>query len=445
MGRPSHTQALSVWTNGLKVGTWRIGGRSGMELQYERDWMQSPLGRPLSLSLPFGLDDLPLRGPAVEHYFDNLLPDSDAIRRRIATRFKTGSTDAFHLLRAIGRDCVGSVQLLGADELPLNVEKIEGLPMAEGEVEQHLLRIVASPSVFDEQTEVDALRISLAGAQEKTALLWHQNQWMRPQGTTPSTHILKLPLGLVGNRKVDLRHSVDNEWLCLALLSEYGVPVSEADILRFGSQRVLAVKRFDRQLHSSGNWWMRLPQEDFCQVLGLSSHLKYEVDGGPGMKDIAAILMQSTQAQIDLRNFMKAQFLFWLLAAPDGHAKNFSIQILPQGRFKLAPLYDVMSIWPMEGKGANQWSIHQLKLAMAFQGKNKHYQHKDIRVRHLISSASQCGVTDQAQDLIDEIIAETAPAIARVQARLPDGISATVVEKTCSGIAASLSRLRKPG
>ncbi len=445
MGRPSSTQALSVWTNGVRVGTWRIGGRSGMELQYERGWMQSPMGRPLSLSLPFGLDDTPLRGPAVEHYFDNLLPDSDLIRRRIAVRFKTSSAAAFDLLRAIGRDCVGSVQLLDVDAVPLNVEKIEGMAMTEGEVEQHLLHIVASPSVFDQQTADDALRISLAGAQEKTALLWHQNQWMRPQGTTPSTHILKLPLGLVGNRKVDLRHSVDNEWLCLALLSEYGVPVCEADILHFGSQRVLAVKRFDRQLHSSGSWWMRLPQEDFCQALGLSSHLKYEVDGGPGMKDIAAILMQSVQAKIDLRNFMKAQILFWLLAATDGHAKNFSIQILPQGRFKLAPLYDVMSIWPMEGKAVNQWSIHQLKLAMAFQGKSKHYQHKDIQVQHLIRSAYLCGVTDQAQNLLDEIIAETASVMTRVQARLPKGISAAVVEKTCSGIAASLRKLQKAG
>lgn len=171
---------------------------------------------------------------------------------------------------------------------------------------------------------------------------------MRPQGATPTTHILKMPLGLVGNQKVDLSSSVDNEWLCLTLLREFGLPVARCAVLTFGKQRVLAVERFDRQLHSSGQWWMRLPQENFCQALGLSSHLKYEADGGPGVRDIAQVLMHSTQAQTDLRHFMKSPILFWLLAAPDGHAKNFSIHILPQGRFKLAPLYDVMSIWPIE-------------------------------------------------------------------------------------------------
>jgi len=148
MGRPAHTQALSIWTNGERVGTWRMGGRSGMSLQYDPTWMRAPAGRPLSLSLPFGLDDSPLKGPAVAHFFDNLLPDNEAIRRRLATRFKTGSTDAFDLLRAIGRDCVGAVQLLGEDEAPHNVTQIEGTRMSEFDVEQHLLRVVNATSAL---------------------------------------------------------------------------------------------------------------------------------------------------------------------------------------------------------------------------------------------------------------------------------------------------------
>jgi serine/threonine-protein kinase HipA len=441
MGRPAHTQALSIWTNGMRVGTWRIQGRSGMSLQYDSAWMNSPLGRPLSLSLPFGMDNTPLKGPAVDHFFDNLLPDNDTIRRRLATRFKTASTDAFDLLRAIGRDCVGSVQLLAEDDTPLNVMCIEGTPMTDTEVEQHLLRVVSNPATVGNQAAEDELRISLAGAQEKTALLWHQGQWMRPHGTTPTTHILKLPLGLVGNQRLDLSSSVDNEWLCLALLREFGLPVAHADIRTFGSQRVLAVERFDRQLHTSGQWWMRLPQEDFCQALGLPSHLKYEADGGPGMRQISSVLMGSTQSAIDLRHFMKAQILFWLLAAPDGHAKNFSIQIMPQARFKLAPLYDVMSIWPMEGPASHQWSIHKLKMAMAFWGKNKHYQHKDIQKRHLITTAQACGLKHDVNELLEEIIAQAPQAFASVQAQLPAGFQAQVLDKTITGMQAMLNQL----
>lgn len=441
MGRRTQTQALSIWTNGMRVGSWRIHGRSGMSLQYDPAWMNSPLGRPLSLSLPFGMNNTPLKGPAVDNFFDNLLPDNDTIRRRLAARFKTATTDAFDLLRAIGRDCVGAVQLLGENDAPLNVMCIEGTPMTESEVEQHLLRVVNDPATLGNQTAEDELRISLAGAQEKTALLWHQGQWMRPHGTTPTTHILKLPLGLVGNQQIDLSSSVDNEWLCLALLREFGLPVAHADIRTFGSQRVLAVERFDRQLHASGQWWMRLPQEDFCQALGLSSHLKYEADGGPGMREISSVLMRSTQSAVDLRHFMKAQILFWLLAAPDGHAKNFSIQIMPQARFKLAPLYDVMSIWPMEGPAPHQWSVHKLKMAMAFLGKNKHYLHKDIQTRHLVNTAKICGLKTDVDSLIEEILTQAPQAMANVQAQLPHGFKAAVLDKTLVGFQATLSRL----
>jgi serine/threonine-protein kinase HipA len=39
----------------------------------------------------------------VESWFDNLLPESDAIRRRAQSRFHTATTSAFDLLAAIGR------------------------------------------------------------------------------------------------------------------------------------------------------------------------------------------------------------------------------------------------------------------------------------------------------------------------------------------------------
>src|SRR5207245_2723906 len=111
MGRRSHSQTLGLWANGERVGRWTVTARGDMELQYDPAWLTSAAGRPLSLSLPFNLDNEPLKGDKVAHYFDGLLPDSDAIRKRAAARFKTGSTAAFDLLSAIGRDCVGALQL----------------------------------------------------------------------------------------------------------------------------------------------------------------------------------------------------------------------------------------------------------------------------------------------------------------------------------------------
>lgn len=432
MGRPTSVRALSAWANGERVGTWTLPARGDMAFVYDADWMASETGRPLSLSMPF-TGGQALRGAPVNNYFENLLPDSEPIRKRLATRFKTDTLEAFDLLEAIGRDCVGAIQLLGADESPVNVESIEGTSLDEGEVEELLLRAAGSgahPGVEDDGD----FRISLAGAQEKTALLWHDGQWKRPQGSTPTSHILKLPIGLVGARQADFGSSVENEWLCMELLREFGLPTARTAMIQFGGQKVLCVERFDRQMHSSGTWLMRLPQEDFCQVRGIAPHRKYEADGGPGIADIAGVLTGSVNAQADLRNFLKTQLLFWMMAAPDGHAKNFSLRILPRGRYALTPLYDVMSIWPVEGNGASQFSWHKAKLAMALQGKNRHYHFKDMQRRHFNATAARFFQRDSAEDVIEEVLEDLERAIAAVTARLPAGYPERVATSVFAGL-----------
>ncbi len=419
MGRPSHSRVLSIWTNGQRVGAWTVNRGGEHSLQYDSQWMNSASGRPLSLSLPF-TGEVALKGDRVRNFFDNLLPDSEAIRLRIATRFKTGSAEAFDLLQAIGRDCVGAVQLLGADEEPKDVQQISGTPLSEPDIERLLIQSTRSGPMGNLEDQED-LRISLAGAQEKTALLFHNGQWIRPHGSTPTTHILKLPIGMVGHRQADFSTSVENEWLCMSLLAEFGLPVAKTEILTFGSQKVLSVERFDRQLHSSGTWVMRLPQEDFCQAMGVPSHLKYENDGGPGLADLAKVLKGSVQAERDLTTLLTAQILFWMLAAPDGHAKNFSIRVLPQGRYQLTPLYDVMSIWPVEGNGPNQFSMFKAKMAMAFLGKSKHFHFKDIQRRHFNHTALSCFNRDNAEDVIMDVAVWTQTTIKNVESRLPLG------------------------
>jgi serine/threonine-protein kinase HipA len=439
MGRRSHSRALSIWANGERVGTWVLPARGPMELRYEPSWIASDVGRPLSLSLPFAPGNAPLAGPAVLSYFDNLLPDSDIIRRRIAQRFRVDGADAFALLEAVGRDCVGAVQLLGDSEAPREVRAIQGTPLGDDDIETLLLQTI-QPDI-GRPAGADDFRLSLAGAQEKTALLWHDSQWMQPHGATPTTHILKLPLGRVGNRQADLSTSVENEWLCLKILAAYGLPVAQAEICRFGAQKVLSVERFDRRPHPRENWILRLPQEDFCQALGVPPHLKYEADGGPGMRDIARILQQSESADADTETLVSASILFWMLAAPDGHAKNFSIELLPGGRFRLTPLYDVMSIWPVEGRGANQWSWHKARLAMAIAGRNRHYHLKDIQRRHFNAMAPLCFYGTSAEPVIERLIRATPSVIEKVRGLLPAGFPERVAARVLDGLLESVRRL----
>jgi serine/threonine-protein kinase HipA len=439
MGRKSRSRALSVWVNGKHAAEWRIPTRGNVEFQYVPSWVKSDEGRPLSLSLPFSLDNAPIRGEAVDHYFDNLLPDSESIRQRLQKRFHTKSRNAFDLLVAIGRDCVGAVQLMPADENPGDVHTIDAQPLSEKQIEAALIRTTA-PALLADHSE-DDFRISIAGAQEKSAFLYHQGKWCRPLGATPTTHIFKLPLGLVGGIQADMRSSVENEWLCSRILQSYGLPIAKCEVTQFGTKKVLVVERFDRLLHNSGRYWLRLIQEDFCQAMGLPSSMKYERDGGPGILELARVLRGSENRDKDLEHLLKAQILFWMLAAGDGHAKNFSLRILSQGRYQLTPLYDVLSYWPIIGKAPNKMSWQKVKLAMSVRGTNKHYLLKDILRRHFNQMATNSGIGDSAEPLIKAILAQTPSVIASVQRETPKGFPQEVLDPILSGLTESKRKL----
>ncbi|WP_137890354.1 type II toxin-antitoxin system HipA family toxin [Ramlibacter sp. 2FC] len=436
MGRRSHSQTLELWANGDHVGRWTVPTRGDMQLQYDPGWVASARGRPISLSLPINLANEPLKGDHVAHYFEGLLPDSDAIRKRVAARFKTGSIEAFDLLAAIGRDCVGALQLLPEGQEPTGVDSIDGVLVDEEAIERHLLEVVAPERFAGTKDPDDDFRISLAGAQEKDAFLWWDGKWMKPRGATPTTHIFKLPIGLVGGKKADFSTSVDNEWLCLRLLKAYGLPTAEAQIATFGKQRVLVVERFDRTVSRDGTRLLRLIQEDFCQATGTSPLVKYENQGGPGLERLFTLTQQSMEVERDLRTLMASQILFWMLRAPDGHAKNFSIQLQPgaSGRFRLTPMYDVMSAYPVIGDGPNQWALQDLKLAMALLGKNRHYHVHNIQRRHFNSTAKKVGYGEDAEPLLQEIISRTPEVVAQAQAELPQGFSQKVADKLLKGL-----------
>lgn len=427
-GRPSLSKALSVWMNGERVGTWTTSQRGTDSFTYDRSWLASAHRRPLSLSLPLSREDKPFRGSVVSAYFENLLPDSAAIRKRLASRFGV-TTQPFALLEAIGRDCVGAVQLLPADAPAPNVRQIRATAIDEAGVAALLDRVISTTLPLDDD---DELRISLAGAQEKAALLWHENRWCVAHGPTPTTHILKLPLGRVGAVQADFSTSVENEWLCTRLLDAFGLPVAQCSIAHFGRHKVLVVERFDRRWFPE--WCARLPQEDFCQVFGVPPELKYEPDGGPGMADILTQLRGSEQFELDRRQFLKAQLLFWLLAAPDGHAKNFSIHLEEDGRFRLTPLYDVMSAWPVLGKGPNLFNPRKLKLAMAVDGKNRHYLVSEIQRRHWNEVAKRNALGHDFEPTIAEVLAAVPNAIAKVGAELPMGFPAKVSDPIFQGL-----------
>jgi serine/threonine-protein kinase HipA len=421
--------------NGERVGEWRRTVKGGDELTYAESWLSSRAARPLSLSLP--LRPEPLRN-GVAHYFENLLPDNRRIRERIQRRFTAPSTGAFDLLREIGRDCVGAVQLLAEDDAPENVRTITADRLTNEDVANILAGTLDAAFGRIEQTD-NTFRISLAGAQEKTALLKHERRWHRPLGSTPSTHILKLPLG-VNPQGIDLSTSVENEWLCAQLAQAYGLPCALCQIDTFGEQKVLVVERFDRRLAADGSWIIRLPQEDLCQATATAPIFKYESDGGPGIEKIMDLLLGAQNPAEDRRDFMRTQLIFWLLAAIDGHAKNFSFFLLPGGAYRLTPRYDILSAYPVLGHGRGKLSPHKIKMAMAVHGKNRHYLWKEISARHWLETAKRSGLTDM-KSVLEEVIERTPQVVAQARDRLPADFPTAIADPILAGTTDAAHRL----
>lgn len=430
-----------AWMNGECVGVFTRQSNGAHTFQYAVSWLDNRLTRPLSLSLPLQLPVI--TSESVINYFENLLPDSPLIRDRIVARYRAKSRQPFDLLREVGKDSVGAVMLLPTDSFPsghglqyetLNEEKlIRVLSAYQADIPLGMIR--------DEED----FRISVAGAQEKTALLKTAEGWSIPHGSTPTSHIIKLPIGEIKQpfATLDMRESVENEYACLALARALGFNVPAATIIHAGNIRALAVERFDRRWNANNTQLLRLPQEDMCQTFGLPSALKYESDGGPGIADIMAFLMGSSQALEDRDAFMKFQVFQWLIGATDGHAKNFSVFIEKGGSYRLTPFYDVISAYPvLGGTGLN---IRDLKLAMGLKAtKGKKMAIEKIFPRHFITTAKAVNFDQNRMvDIIDFFITQLPTAIHQVERMLPADFPPRIADALFSHSLRMLARLQQ--
>lgn len=441
MGRRKAHAPLNVLINNRPVGRLDRAQSGAVSFRYDQAWLDWPNGFGISLSMP--RREAAYTGAEVSAVFDNLLPDSDHIRKQVAERLGAGGSDYFSLLSAIGRDCVGAMQFLPDDAPDQPPSTMHGQSVTDADIETLLANLARAPLGLAAEQD---FRISIAGAQEKTALLRLGTAWLQPRGTTPTSHILKPQLGKIPTAfgTIDLRASVDNEHYCLELLRAFGLAVANSQIVTFGQRRVLVVERFDRRWRDDR--LLRLPQEDMCQALGIPSSRKYQSSGGPDMVAILKLLQGADDPRADQLAFFKSQILFWLIGATDGHAKNFSLLLKPGDRYSLSPFYDVLSAQPAcDGR---QIPRNRFKLAMSF-GTNRKYVIDQIAGRHFIETGRLArlgnGLMRQA---LEEILADAATAPDAARARMPadfdEAVHASIVAilpQRLQQVAAALAEL----
>lgn len=151
------------------------------------------------------------------------------------------------------------------------------------------------------------------------------------------------------------------------------------------------------------------------------------------------MMQASDEPAIDRQLFFKAQILFWLLGATDGHAKNFSLTLFPKGRFRLTPLYDILTL--QHSVDNAQVRNSEYKMAMRVGASNK-YRVNDIDGRHFVYTGKECGLSEKDIKLMfAELHDVTTEALTKVQDNLPDDFPSELVESLINAIRSRLPRL----
>jgi len=315
---------LSIRLHGKQVGILEQTPTGKMKFTYDASAAQA-----ISIGMP--IREEPYNETQTEAYFGGLLPESETARKIIGRRFSINPNNTFSLLKAIGYDCAGAISCHSIEE-PQTIQDsfpLTGRIITENELYQHIKELPKRPLFI----EVDGLRLSLAGAQDKAAVCMIDNQIALAENNCPTTHILK-------PSSQHFEGIAENEYFCLRIAKHIGLPVPDIQLRRIRDITYLLIERYDRRIKE--NFVERIHQEDFCQALGVLTSKKYQNDNGPGFKDCFELLKKTSQPAVD-RNLLASALVFnYLVCNMDAHGKNFSLLHHSQSNVRLTPFYDIL-------------------------------------------------------------------------------------------------------
>ena len=374
---------LDVFLNEDKIGT--LSTDNGvMSFAYDADYLKTPGAYPLSKNLP--LRDLVFTDPEVESFFSNLLPD-ERIRNTVAMILHVSPGNTFRLLKEIGADCAGAVSFYPQGQTPQSATDPIYRKLSAEEAYKILDNLGQRPlDVGDE-----GVRISGAGSQEKLVACVQNGTISLPLYGTPSTHIIKPVIP-------NFQSSVHNEYFCMKLAKAIGLPVAECDILTIDDDVFYVVERFDRSTRNGIT--RRLHQEDFCQLLNVPPHLKYEEDGGPGVKDCLQCMSAMHISAMSRLQFIRLLIFNFLIGNCDAHAKNYAV-LYNNGVPSFAPAYDLLCTMVYETMSRC--------FAMSVGGENRMGM---LKRSHFAVMAEECGLNPKMVLAELDSMAEKLPKLA---------------------------------
>lgn len=332
-------KTLGVFWGGLKVGSYDKFQSGSEQFVYDADYLRQEQSQPISHSLPLRAE--PYSARQLRPFFSGLLPE-EAQRTRIAAYLGIAETNDFAFLEAMGGECAGALTILPQGQRPAEALD-EFRPMTEDALAQVIETLPLRPMLVGEE----GVRLSLAGAQSKLPVIIREGRIGLPVGDAPSTHILKPELSEW------FKGIAANEHCCMTLARHLGLSVPETELRKIGRHPCVIVRRYDRDVDEKTGAVTRVHQEDFCQALGRLPEQKYQMEGGPIVRDVVRLLRSgwSTSPARDVMDFVDLLMYNAIIGNADAHGKNYSMLYRGAER-RLAPGYDLVSTvyWPALAK-----------------------------------------------------------------------------------------------
>lgn len=290
---------------------------------------------------------------ALPSFFSGMLPEGHRLTvLKHAT--KTGMSDELTLFMIVGADTPGNVSIVPA-----------GTALTQPPALAEFLK----PSELNFTALAKSLDLhSIPGVQEKI-----------------SATMLTTPMSLAGNAymlKLDPRdhpHLIVNEAAPLAAARFLKLPVVKSKLVHDAHQLGgLLVERFGRVYRAGVSGSKKLALDDATQVLNPPPSAKYLVTS----EEVCEALARNWHAPLLAKRNLYIQFLFaWISGNGDLHGKNVSMLAGQDGRFAIAPIYDVPCTL-IYGDDT---------LALTVAGKTK-----NLRRKHWEEFARVLGLTDKA-------------------------------------------------